>query len=173
MFWEEKKRKPIPMSVKRRVYSRAEKMCEKCGRPLKMRYGDFHHTRDPTVTPRASSVRFLCPICHRKYGHKRKTRKTETLFGVEKKVKIVRQDVVKVKKPAKKKSKTKRVAIRGLFGEITGYKTVKVRKTKTGKKKTATKKRSRKTTSKSKKTSRKKKTTTRRTTRKTKKKKSS
>lgn len=148
MFWEEKKRKSIPMNVKRQVYKRADKKCEKCGRPLKINHGDFHHTRDPTVTPRASSVRFLCPTCHRRCGHKRKTQKTETLFGVEKKVKTIRQDVVKIKKPSKNKPKTRRKAIRGIFGDVIGYKIVKVRET------TKTKK----TTSKAKKTTQKKKT---------------
>ncbi len=153
MFFEEKKRKSIPMKTKREVYDRANKKCEKCGRPLKMIHGDFHHTRDPTFTPRASSVRFLCPLCHRKYGHKRKTKKAEMLFGVEKKVKTIPQDVVKIKKPSKKKPKTRRKVIRGIFGDVIGYKTVKIRET------TKTKK----TTSKAKKTTRKKKTTTRKT----------
>jgi ssDNA-binding Zn-finger/Zn-ribbon topoisomerase 1 len=84
IFWEEKERKPIPMKVKRQVYKRAKGKCEKCRRPLKMNQGDFHHTRDPTVTPRAKTVRFFCPTCHRIYGHKRITRKRETFFGTEK-----------------------------------------------------------------------------------------
>jgi len=70
------------MGVKRQVYKRAKGKCEKCGRSLTMREGDFHHVRDPTVTPRAKSVRFLCPLCHRRYGHKRVTRKVETFFGM-------------------------------------------------------------------------------------------
>ena len=144
MFWEEKKRKPIPMKVKRSVYKRAKGNCEKCGTPLKLNEGDFHHTRDPTVTSRAKTVRFLCPLCHRRHGHKRKTRKTETFWGTEKKTKLVRKDVVKIKKPVKKKSKTKRVAIRGFFGEVIGYRTVKLRKTKTAKK-TSTRKKKKKT----------------------------
>jgi len=143
MFWDEKERKPIPMKVKRRVYERAEGKCEKCGTRLKMNEGDFHHTRDPTATPRATSVRFLCPLCHRRHGHKRTTRKRETLLGTEKETKIKRQDVVKIKKPAKKKPKTKRVAIRGFFGDVIGYKAVKVRKPKATKKKPTTKKRKR------------------------------
>jgi|GEM_PF-1244300 len=147
MFWGEKERKSIPMKVKRLVYLRAEGKCEKCGTRREMNEGDFHHTRDPTVTPRTSSVRFLCPNCHRDYGHKRTTRKRETLFGTEKETKIKRQDVVRIKKPARKKPKTKRVAIRGgFFGEVVGYRTVKVRKPKTTKKKTTTKKTRKKTT---------------------------
>lgn len=134
MFWEEKERKPIPMKVKRQVYERAKGRCEKCGRPLKMNQGDFHHTRDPTVTPRASSVRFLCPTCHRIYGHKRVTRTRDSdTFWEEKETKTVRQEVVKIKKPARKKPKTKRVAKRDFWGDVIGYRTVKVRKPKTKK----------------------------------------
>jgi len=73
-------KKTHPMNVKRAVYERAKGKCEKCGIPVEMSEGDFHHTRDPTVTPRAKSVRFLCPTCHRKYGHKRTIRKRETLL---------------------------------------------------------------------------------------------
>lgn len=125
------------MRRKHAVYERAAGKCEKCGRKLTMKEGDFHHTRDPNVVPRAENIRFLCPTCHRKYGHKRKTVKKETLFTIEKKVKIFRKDVVKIKKPAKKKTKTRRVAVRGLFGEITGYRTVKTRSPTTRKKKTS------------------------------------
>ena len=159
MFWE-KTRKPIPMRVKRKVYERAKGKCEKCGIRLKINEGDFHHTRDPTVTPRATSVRFLCPLCHRRYGHKRVTRKRETLLWTEKETKVVRQDVVKIKKPPRKKPKTKRVAVRDIFGDVIGYRTVKVREPKTTKKKTTPKKK-RKTTKKKRKpkTTRKKKAT--------------
>ena len=150
MFWDEKKRKSIPMKVKRQVYKRAKGKCEKCGIKLKMNEGDFHHTRDPTVIPRASSVRFLCPLCHRRYGHKRTTKKTETLFGTEKEVRVKRQKVVKIKKPIKKKPKTKRVAIRNFWGDVIGYRTVKTRKPKT--KKTTTRKIKKKTTTTKKKT---------------------
>ena len=141
MLWEEERRTPIPMRVKRQVYERAKGKCEKCGTRLKMSEGDFHHTRDPTVTPRAKTIRFLCPLCHRRYGHKRITRRTEMLLGTETEVKIVRKKVVKVKKPVKKKPKTKRVAIRDSFwGDVIGYRTVKVRKPKTKKKTTIRKK---------------------------------
>jgi hypothetical protein len=145
MFWDEKTRKPIPMKTKRKVFKRAKGKCEKCGRSLKINEGDFHHTRDPSVAPRVSSVRFLCPTCHRIHGHERVTRKRETLLGTEKEVKVVRKDVVKVKKPKKKPKKTRRVAIRDLLGNVTGYRTVKVRQTKTAKKKPTTKSRKKKT----------------------------
>jgi|YelNatPaOPRAMG01_1025707.scaffolds.fasta_scaffold226559_2 predicted RNA-binding Zn-ribbon protein involved in translation (DUF1610 family) len=128
MLWEERTRKPIPMKVKRQVYKRAKGRCEKCGIKLKMSEGDFHHIRDPTVTPRPSSVRFLCPLCHRKYGHKIIVRRVDAdTFWETKKVRIVPKDVVKVKK---KKSKVRRKAIRDFWGNIIGYRTVKPRKRK-------------------------------------------
>lgn len=161
MFWE-KERKSIPMKVKRQVYERAKGKCEKCGTRLNMNEGDFHHTRDPTVIPRPKTVRFLCPLCHRRYGHKRITRKRETLFGTEKETNIVRQEVVKIKKPAKKKPKARRVAIRGLFGEVVGYRTVKVRKS-TTRKKTPTKRKGKRKTISSRKTTKSKRTTKKKT----------
>ncbi|MGD0329101.1 MAG: hypothetical protein ABSB40_01490 [Nitrososphaeria archaeon] len=90
-----------------------------------MEEGDFHHTRDPTVTPRAQSVVFLCPLCHRRYGHRRVTIKHEYLMGPEYETKVIRQRVVR--KP-KSKTKTKRVAIRSLLGDVIGYRTIKIRK---------------------------------------------
>jgi hypothetical protein len=130
VFWEDEGRKPLPMRRKRTVYKRAKGCCEKCGRKLSISEGDFHHTRDPKVIPRAENIRFLCPLCHRRYGHKRKTISRETLLGTEKEVRIVRKDVVKIEKPVKRKPKTKRVAIRGVFGDVIGYRTVKIRSTK-------------------------------------------
>jgi hypothetical protein len=91
-----------------------------------MSEGDFHHIRDPTVTPRASSVRFLCPLCHRKYGHKRIIRKVNTdTFWEKKEVKIVPKEVIKV---GRKKPKIRRKVIRDFWGNIIGYR--KIRKTK-------------------------------------------
>jgi hypothetical protein len=134
MLWEEPSRKPIPVKVKRQVYKRAKGKCEKCGIKLKMSEGDFHHIRDPTVTPRASSVRFLCPLCHRKYGHKRIIRKVNTdTFWEKKEVKIVPKEVIKVRR---KKPKIRKKAIRDFWGNIVGYKTVKIQKHKKTKKKT-------------------------------------
>lgn len=126
MFWEEHTRKPIPMKVKREVYKRAKGRCEKCGIKLKMSEGDFHHIRDPTVTPRASSVRFLCPLCHRRYGHKVVVRRVDAdTFWETKRVRIIPKDIVKKKKP-----KVKRRAIRDFWGNIIGYRKVRVGKAK-------------------------------------------
>ena len=81
------------MKVKKTVYARAKGKCEKCGRSLGMKYGDFHHTRNPATVPRAQSVRFLCPTCHRMYGHRRVTRNGD--WG-DKKVGVARNSVVKL-----------------------------------------------------------------------------
>jgi hypothetical protein len=132
MLWEEPTRKPIPMKVKRQVYKRAKGKCEKCGIKLKMCDGDFHHIRDPTVTPRVSSVRFLCPLCHRKYGHKRIVRRVNTdTFWETKRVRTIPKEVVKV---GQKKPKVRRKAIRDFWGNVIGYR--KIRKTKRKKKQT-------------------------------------
>jgi hypothetical protein len=128
-LFEEPTRKPIPIKVKRQVYNRAKGRCEKCGIHLKINEGDFHHIRDATVTPRATSIRFLCPLCHRKYGHKRITR-YDDWTGTE--IKTIPRVVVKLRK---KKPKTKRVAIRNILGDIISYRTVKIRKRRKGKKK--------------------------------------
>jgi hypothetical protein len=131
MLWEERTRKPIPMKIKREVYKRAKGKCEKCGIKLKMNEGDFHHVRDPTVTPRASGVRFLCPLCHRRYGHKIIVRRVDAdTFWETKRVRIIPKDIVKKKKP-----KVKRKAIRDFWGNIIGYRTIKPKKHKAPKKK--------------------------------------
>ena len=136
-MFEEPTRKPIPMKVKRQVYKRAKGRCEKCGIRLRMSEGDFHHTRDATVTPRASSVRFLCLLCHRKYGHKHIARKSNIgTFWEKTEVRTIPREVVKFRK---KKPKTKRVAVRGIWGEIISYRTVKIRKHRTSKKTTCKK----------------------------------
>jgi len=118
------------MKVKRQVYKRAKGKCEKCRIKPKMSEGDFHHIRDAKVIPRASSVRFLCPLCHRKYGHKRTVRKVNAeTFWETKEVRTIPREVVKARR---KKPKVKRKAIRDFWGNIIGYR--KVRKSKRKKK---------------------------------------
>lgn len=126
----EPKRRPMPLRVKRIVYERAEGKCQKCKTPLKIDEGDFHHKGKPTST-RPSSIVFLCPTCHRRYGHKWKTVKRETLFGTEKERKLVQQRVVR-----KKPRRYRRIAVRGPFGEVTGYRTARIRKSRKKTKKT-------------------------------------
>ncbi len=125
MWEEEETRKPIPMSVKKEVYKRAKGRCEKCHTPWKWENGNFHHLRTPTITPTAKTVVFLCPNCHTKYGHKRITRRYEDLLGTHSYTQVIRQRVVR-----KPKSKTRRIAIRSLLGEVIGYRTIKIRKKK-------------------------------------------
>jgi hypothetical protein len=121
----EPKRKPIPLRVKRIVYERAKGKCRKCGTRLKMDEGDFHHKGKPTST-RPSSIVFLCPNCHRKYGHKYRIVKHETVWGgVEKERKIIRQRIVR-----KKAKKHRRIAVRDISGQVIRYRTARTEKTK-------------------------------------------
>ena len=144
-LFDEPRRKSIKISVKRNVYKRARGRCESCGIKLTMGEGDFHHTRAPSISPTAKSVQFLCPTCHRRYGHKRKT-VTHTGFLEDEKETIIKRKRAPTKKRTgtKKRSSKKRT----------------IKKKKTAKKKTVTK---RKTTRKTKKkpTIRKKKVTKR------------
>jgi len=116
-FWEEKKRKPIPMKVKQEVFKRAKGRCEnpKCRKPLKWRDkgpgkipGVFHHYRNPSITPTSKTVVFLCPDCH-SIAHEYKTVTKRDLFGVfsQKERKIVRKKFGATKKKTRKKT-TKR-----------------------------------------------------------------
>lgn len=117
-LWGDEKRVPIKATVKKKVYKRAKGKCEVCGISLEMKYGDFHHTRDPKVSAMAKTVQFLCPTCHRKYGHKRVTRTESDWWDTKKVSKIVRQKVPKLKatttkaKSTSKKSKSKKKTTR-------------------------------------------------------------
>ena len=108
-FWDEEKRVPIKVSVKKRVYTRAKGKCECCGLPLEMNHGDFHHTRDPTVSATSKTVQFLCPTCHRKYGHKRVTRTESDFWETRKVSKLVR---TKAPKLTKNKTSTRKKTVR-------------------------------------------------------------
>ncbi|MCK4582033.1 hypothetical protein KAU18_01860 [Candidatus Bathyarchaeota archaeon] len=105
-LWGDEKRVPIKASVKKKVYKRAKGKCEVCGISLEMKHGDFHHTRDPKVSAMAKTVQFLCPTCHRKYGHKRVTRTELDWWDTRKVSKIVRQKVPKLKKTTTKAKST-------------------------------------------------------------------
>ncbi|MCU0851457.1 MAG: hypothetical protein MUC80_09360, partial [Candidatus Thermoplasmatota archaeon] len=61
--------KPISPSVKVGVYERADGRCESCGEHLTRVQGEFHHFAKPRVTPSVETVQFLCPSCHKSYGH--------------------------------------------------------------------------------------------------------
>lgn len=93
-------RKPILASVKTEVYKRAKGCCESCGDKLTKSQGDFHHWRSPKISPSAKTVQFLCPTCHRKYGHTIQTVTHSGIFGKRKESIIVR---LKVRKHPKRK----------------------------------------------------------------------
>ena len=99
------KRVPLPLKTKREVYERAGGRCESCGRPLKMNEGEFHHLRKPSVKSTASTIQFLCPTCHRKYGHEWRTRTVHTILGTEKRRYIKRKKVRKHRSPYWEKRK--------------------------------------------------------------------
>ncbi len=103
-FLDEPKRKSIKLSVKREVYTRAKGKCESCGIKLSMSHGDFHHFRSPSISPTAKTVQFLCPTCHRKYGHKRKTVTHNKGYIIEEKELVIKRK----KAPIKRKSRTKK-----------------------------------------------------------------
>ena len=129
-MWEEPDRRPLPLRTKRIVYERAKGKCQRCKIYLKINQGDFHHKGKPTST-RPSSIVFLCPTCHRKYGHKYRTIKRESIWGVEKERRIIRQRVVR------KKPKTyKTIAIHDFLGNIVGHRRLKIRRIKRKTKKT-------------------------------------
>jgi hypothetical protein len=115
-------KKPISASVKTEVYQRAKGRCESCRDKLTRAQGDFHHWGSPKIASSAVTVQFLCPICHRKYGH---TTKVVTHRGILRKWKettIVRLKVGKhpkktgmlprTKPKTKKKKATKKMPIK-------------------------------------------------------------
>ena len=106
-MFEEKRRKPIRMSVKKKVYEQARGKCERCGIKMTMKQGNFHHTRSPYVSATAKTVQFLCPNCHEWYGHQRTTRTRSGFFFDEKVVSIKREKVAKAKPSKKGKKSTK------------------------------------------------------------------
>ena len=94
-------RKPISASVKTEVYTRAKGRCESCGKRLIKSQGDYHHWRSPKMSPSASTVQFLCPDCHKKYGHIMKVVVHRGILRKWKETTIVR---VKVKKHPQRKT---------------------------------------------------------------------
>jgi len=113
LVWQARneRKPPIPMRIKLQVYERAEGTCEKCGTPLEMNEGDFHHLGDPANIPSASRVRFLCLKCHRKYGHKWRQRKEDMLFpsfGMQPKAEIIRRDPTKTASSRKKRTRKRK-----------------------------------------------------------------
>ncbi len=98
LLWGEvrgEKRVRLPSETKKKVYERAKKRCQSCGKPLKRNQGEFHHLRKPTVKSSPSTIQFLCPSCHKEYGHEWKTRTVRSIFETKKVPYIVRKKVRK------------------------------------------------------------------------------
>ena len=153
MFLEEgTERKPFKTKTKKiewmlasgqKVYDSSGKMrfvktskCRVCKRPLTWgdRTYDFDHKDNNPANNSQSNCRVVCKVCHGKHTVVKK-RKIKGLFGETVGHKTIKKKVG-YKKPTKKPKKTKRVAIRDVFGGVIEYRTVKVRQTKSTKKKT-------------------------------------
>jgi len=170
MFWEEKKkRKPFSTKNKKMEWMRAASKdpahwrakfvktskCRKCHRRLRWGDGtyDFDHKDNNPANNSLNNCYLVCKGCHGAVTVVKK-RKIKGFLGETVGYETIKKKVG-YKKPKKKPKKTKRVAVRDIFGNVIRYRTVKVRKPKTTKKKTTTKKTRRKT--KPKRTTRKKK----------------
>jgi len=106
----EEKRVRIPSATKKAVYERVNKRCQCCGKPLRINQGEFHHLRKPTVRSHPKFLQFLCPTCHKNYGHERKTKKVREMFETRKLVVIKRKRVRK--HPSEPYWKTKKISAR-------------------------------------------------------------
>ena len=141
-LWEKPKRKPISISVQKKVIARSRGRCEICGFDFAKHdvKPHIHHKDGNPRNNKLSNLIVVCPNCHSKL-HKWKIVKEEDFWGfVVKRRKLVAIKPEKLKTTSKKKTKTKRAT----------------------KKKSSTRKTKRKTskkTAKSRKTARKKKTT--------------
>ena len=165
-YFDEPKRKPIKISVKKEVYKRAKGGCESCGKKLPFTGGAtcYHHRRTPTISPTAKTVQLLCQNCHAEHGHKRKTVTRSGLLYEEKETVVKRKKVrrkvtSKKKKTTKKKTTRKKRTIKKKSKKKKTPRKKPVKKKKTTRKKTTRKKR----TTKKKTTKGKKKTTKRKT----------
>ncbi len=158
LLWgEEKKRKPFSTKTKkiewmlasnRNPYDKSGRLrfvktsrCRECKRPLTWgdRTYDFDHKDNNPANNSQPNCYLVCKVCHGKHTVVKK-RKIKGFFGQTVGHKTIKKKVG-YKKPKKKKpKKTRRVAIRNIFGEVTGYRTVKIRKPKTTKKRTTTRK---------------------------------
>ena len=160
---EEKKRKPFSTKTKkiewmlasgRRVYDTSGKLrfvktsiCRECKTPLT--WGDrtynFDHKDNNPANNSQTNCYLVCRNCHGKATVIKK-RKIKGIFGQTVGHQTIKKKVG-YKKPKKTPKKTKRVAIRDIFGNVTGYRTVRVRTPKATKSKTTTTKTKKKATS--------------------------
>lgn len=150
----------------RRVYDTSGKLrfvktsnCRVCKTPLT--WGDrtynFDHKDNNPANNSQTNCYLVCRNCHGKHTVIKKRRVTGML-GQTVGYQTVKKKVG-YKKPKKTPKKTRRVAIRDIFGNVIGYKTVKVKESKTVKKKRTKSKRTTKKKTKPKTTTQKKKTT--------------
>ncbi len=146
MFVAEKKRKPFAIKTKKIEWALAAgrnafdstgkvnfvktSQCRSCKRTLTWgdRTYDFDHKDNNPTHNSQSNCYLVCKVCHGKHTVITK-RKVSGLFGGYQTIK----KKVGYKKP-KKQTNKKRVAVRDVFGNITGYRTVKTRKRKATKK---------------------------------------
>jgi len=142
LFGAERKRKNFTTRTKkeewrlsaRTVTFTKKSKCRKCKRQLTWgdRTYEFDHKDNNPKNNSQKNCFLVCRICHAKatrFG----TRREKGFLGETIAIKRTKKKVGY--KKSRKKAKPRRVAIKGLFGEIVGYRTVKPRK------KTATKKR--------------------------------
>lgn len=148
-LFDEPKRKPIKISVKKEVYKRAKGRCESCGKKLPFTGGAtcYHHRITPTISPTAKTVQLLCQNCHAEHGHKRKT-VTHSGFLYEETETVVKRQKVRRKRASTKKKATKKKTPRKkpvkkkktIGKKTTRKKRTTKKKTTTGKKKTTKRK---------------------------------
>ena len=95
----EERRTTILTSTRRKVYERANKRCECCGKPMRISQGQFHHLRKPSIRATEKTVQFLCASDHNEHGHKYLTARTNVknslIPAAEKKTTIKRLRVRK------------------------------------------------------------------------------
>jgi len=156
-LWEEPRRKPIPMSVQKKVIARSRGRCEICGFDFAKHdvKPHIHHKDGNPRNNKLSNLIVVCPNCHSKL-HKWKIVKEEDFWGF-----VVKRKKLVAIKPEKLKTTRKKTTSKRKTKKKSSRKTAQTKKRAT-KKKTSTRKTKRKTskkTAKSRKTARKKKTT--------------
>ena len=149
-LWEEPRRKPIPMSVQKKVIARSRGKCEICGFDFVKHdvKPHIHHKDGNPRNNKLSNLIVVCPNCHSKL-HKWKIVKEEDFWGF-----VVKRKKLVAIKPEKLKTTRKKTTSKRKTKKKSSRKTAQT-------KKRATKKKTSKKTAKSRKTARKK--TTRKT----------
>ena len=137
---EEKKRKSLTASQKRKLLIDAESKCQKCRKSFKQLgvRPHYHHKNGKRWEAKMSNFMIICPNCHDKLHEYQKVKVSDGWGGTHTKIKLVTK---KVKKKGPKPKK-KRVKVgETIWGEpIYKMKTVKSTKTKATKRKTTKKK---------------------------------